>query len=53
MSSRDDHRNDTQPTDHARRRFLQGLGTVTVAAGGASTARAAWGGVSVQVMSTP
>ncbi len=44
MSRRDNHRKNSQATDHARRRFLQGLGTVAVAAGGTSTARAAWGG---------
>lgn len=35
------------PADHARRKFLKGLGTVAVAAGGASTARPAWGGSSL------
>ena len=43
MSSREYGKN-VQPTDRARRKFLQGIGTVAVAAAGAPTARAAWGG---------
>ncbi len=44
MSSTNEPKHTGQPADHARRKLLKGLGTVALAAGGAGTARAAWGG---------